>query len=454
MKNTPRSTAEIAILLFSVASVIVLSNVLAERLLPVVDVSSDRLFSLSPETHSVLAGLEEPIDLIIAAGPGHEPFYGMHVLRRYQDQSSMIDLYTVDPDRDPSFYRSRLSDDTTVPLGSILVAGKRGARVIPPERFGQAVDDQTTLLTVETEVTKAIVEVGLGDENRLYVTTGHGESVGETNTTAEFLSASGLDVVQISLLSYDAIPADAALVFINGLQKDLAPKEMQILDEYLDRGGKVILFADYRRGETPNLNALLGRYRIALRPEYIEEGASRYHPGNPYYAIPAYGEHPVVAPVRSARTPIVLSFPQPIVPLGPPPSRVTIEPLLRTSDTSFLNSEGTSNDTKGPFVVAVAIEEQIDQIKRARLVVVSSGSMLKEMPEVGAVPGNYRFTAAAIDWVGTAGGAGQAPAKMVVQKYLNLQGQVMRLVSGVVLIVIPAPFFVGAIAVWLRRRNR
>src|SRR5699024_2412223 len=99
-----------------------------------------------------------------------------------------------------------------------------------------------------------------------------------------------LELVDLSLVSSGQIPEDARALILNAPMVDYTQEEVDILRDYLELGGSLVLVTDGQMS-TPNLAALLEEYGITLVEGYLSEGNSDYHiSGLDYYLLPDLGE--------------------------------------------------------------------------------------------------------------------------------------------------------------------
>jgi ABC-2 type transport system permease protein len=139
----------------------------------------------------------------------------------------------------------------------------------------------------------------------------------------------------------------------------------------------------------------------------------------------------------------------------------TVEPLLVTSDKAFgktnLQSDNTgfeAGDVKGPFNVAVAVSDRLDEqgTKFARLVVVGNSSYL-DSQLLSAYPGNGNFFLNTLSWMYQRQDTLSIRSKDLRMYPLQMNQFISLLFSGIVVILIPVIAFGIGLTVWLRRRH-
>ena len=72
------------------------------------------------------------------------------------------------------------------------------------------------------------------------------------------------------------VPKDAAALILAGPTVDYTAEDVQLLRDYLDGGGSLLVFTD-ASAATPNLDALLAEYGLARTPGLVVEGDANHH---------------------------------------------------------------------------------------------------------------------------------------------------------------------------------
>lgn len=91
-----------------------------------------------------------------------------------------------------------------------------------------------------------------------YVLTGHGEANPSDLALGEILT----DVVFLNLSEVTSIPEDASAILMLAPQSDYSEAEIQVLSDYLNRGGTLNVVTDENNLSMPNLMGLLDRFGL------------------------------------------------------------------------------------------------------------------------------------------------------------------------------------------------
>ncbi len=242
-------------------------NVLAVRKNKVVDITEDKLFSLSEQTLTILKSLKEPLRTIIfyRGDKSRNALNSIReTLRLYQDNSSRLNVEFYDSyveNVKAQQYLNSLPDKDSAENQAFMFVeyGDKRERVTAP--FG------------ETEITSAIVKVSRKSSKLIYFLTGHGERELESEgdegirTLKTQLEQFAAQVKPLNLLQGEKIPADATAIVIAGPKAPLMDQEIETLKNYLSSGGQLLIMAD--PGEKHNLTALLGPMGVEFANTFI-----------------------------------------------------------------------------------------------------------------------------------------------------------------------------------------
>ena len=99
--------------------------------------------------------------------------------------------------------------------------------------------------TGEQAITAGLLEVVEGKKNNVYYVQGHGEdAIGEgkpLETIGKVFDSQHISTAEINLLNVQTVPADATALLIFGPHIDFSDREMQTLQDYWTKGGRVML---------------------------------------------------------------------------------------------------------------------------------------------------------------------------------------------------------------------
>lgn len=140
-------------------------------------------------------------------------------------------------------------------------------------------------------------------------------------------------------------------------------------------------------------------------------------------------------------------------------SSTNIEPLLVTSKNSWAKPnldattpEKESGDLEGPFNIAVAITDTLDNGNEAKIVVVSNSLFVDSQYAMNT--GNVDFIANSFNWLQNREDTVSIVPKEFDNNVLNINAAQQLMISGLVVIVIPLVIVIMGLKVWLRRKHQ
>lgn len=441
-----------------VLAIVVLSNLIVGKL-PVrytkLDISSDRLYTLSPQTREVAAGLESQVHLYLVAPRGQEDPRLVRLLEQYQSLSGNILAEQVDPLVDPGFLPSYTTD--RVSDNSILVVGEERSRLVSNARlYPSSYDYDTgrisTVFDGEGQITSAIHRVVSRSISRIYLVTGHGETELSEKMEAA-LDKEGVEYQTLNLTAAGEIPQDAGAVWVNVPVTDLTEGEARTLAGYLEGGGRMLLVTGISAVKLPWLDWVMAAYGLETVQGMIVEGdGNRSIPSYPNFLLPVIREHVITRPFLETDGLLLLPNAHGIQKSGDVPGSVVREELLVTSEQAVLQRAG-SDVIPGPFPVAVAASEQTVS-GETRIAWFSSSSFLMEEIDEMVGGNNGDLVLNTIGWMtGQDQGIGIRP-KTTSSPVLRLTAAQAAWWSILFVAAIPACILGTGIVVCVRRRRR
>lgn len=311
------------------------------------DLSETGRFTLAPQTRDLLAHLDQNVDLYAFVQKGtDEEKTANDLLQTYQVHSSRLTVHLLDPNQHPA--QAKQFDVNQ--YGTVVVTTAKGRQA-----RGVAV--------TEPEITSALLRSLREQGQSVYFLEGHGEhdltdsgkdGYGQLRA---LLEQEGYTPKTVQLLPGKAIPVDAATLVIAGSKTTLLQKEVDQVQAYLERGGRLALFIDPQMD--PGLQGLLAQWGITLGPGVVVDQEGHTFGGS--YTLPLVTTYSVHDVVRDLKLPTL--FPE-ARPLGVDlkNEHTALMPLAHTSGQSWSELDMTTrpvkfdsgNESRGPLTLAVA----------------------------------------------------------------------------------------------------
>lgn len=426
-----------------------------------IDVTSQALYTLSDQSRQIVRALDRDVTLSLLAYTGQEDESVTKLLDRYAALSDHVKVEYVDPAVNPTVLE-KYKDEALYANSVIVTCGERYRFVSYQDIFQTDYSNYYYNGSVETSfngegaLTSAIHYVASDDLPKVYSLTGHGEKT-LSASLEDLVEEDNLELTELSLLSMERVPEDADCVLIYAPSSDLSADEAQLLIDYLDAGGDVMLITDYIvGGDMPNLMQLTKRMGMQPREGIVVEGdGSRSLRGYAYYLLPYLGTHEITAPISEAGYYLLMPMAQGILETGE--GSATVTSLMSTSGKAYAKAAGydmttteqEDGDATGPFDVAMASEDG-----EAHMVWATSASMLEDGIDQVVSGANGDFFLNALNWMCEQEESISIRAKSLSSETLTLSSRDASLWSAVVVGVVPVALVAVGVVIWFRRKRR
>lgn len=454
-----------------VLAIAVMVNVFAAALPASVtkfDTTANQLFTLSEQTEKLVGGLTDEVTVYWIVRSGREESYLESLLSRYQSLSDKIRVVKKDPDVFPTFTQQYTDSFTENSL--IVEAGERYRYVDYNDIF---VMDYTSYYYYgtenwsfcgESELTSAIDYVVSENLPKVYLLTGHGESsLSDSFTLA--VKQQNIETAELSLLTLETVPADADCILINAPQRDISLDEQSKLREYLGNGGNLFLITDPPKNEKlSNLEAPMADYGVStVDGIVVESDQSHYVWGTPYFLLPDIASHAITTPLTDGGYRVLLPISQGLTVADDLRDTLSVTKLLTTSSSAFAKAAGydlttyerEEGDVNGPFALAVAISDTVDDGITSDIVWVSSAALVDDQTNTQVSGGNQDFFLNALGYLCQAEQSSLSiHAKSLSSDTLTMDSAAVSALTVAVVGVIPAAVITLGIVIWIRRKRR
>ncbi len=465
------------LLILAVLAVVIAVNVLVDQIPAKLDLTPDKLYSLSEQSVKIAKELKSDVVITMLAKVGQENMEVSETLQKYASLSGRIKLQTIDPERNPGWAKPYEKEGVSLSDGGVVIAGADGKRFKSLQYYDMyswdtsdySQEPQISGLAIEQKVTSAILYVTAERNPTIYTVKGHNEEALTDYAVAGSVENQNYEIKDLTLLGAASVPEDADIVALFNPTVDISAEDASKLSAYLAKGGRLLVISDppsSPKAKFPNIDGLLAAYGVALQKLYVFEGtAENVLPDNPVYFMPKQESHDILAPIIKAQYPIVFRSSGGIETLAMKRRTVTVGPLLSTTLNSWGIPDYTSTtrtslskapgDVEGPFTLAAAILDQPSdtKAKETRIVVIASTSFLRQ-ELINAIPGNADFFLNSLAWLRNQKDTISIQPKSLMTYRLRLdgtQGLIIALITG---IVIPLLVLGAGLFVWLRRRHR
>lgn len=461
------------ILIVAVIVIAVFVNILVGMGNFKLDLTPNKLFSLSDVSKNELKGLKQEVQIIGLfddgkVGSTDEMKEVTELLGLYSKYSNVKVSY-VDPDKNPSFTKE-LDPDNTLDLQSqdfvvkSTVNGQVKKKKLNYYDLFELQQDQSTGQynktgsTAEQGFTGAIKYVTSEKTPVVYFTEGHSEIDvdSEYSNLKTYLDKNNFVTKKLNLISTASIPTDAALVIVASPKSDITAGEKDTLSAYLKDGGKAIFMFDYLANDPTydQFNSLLSGYNVAVDYDKVKETDSTKHlPDDEYTMMMNVASSDIIPQEFSA----LLNNSRSISILKNTKEWLKTTPLMSTGSSAVgeMVTKSRGADLKGPLDIAVAVENQ-GGAATSKILVMGNASFISNT--ASQTYGEYYtngmiFFLQSMSWMIDKQDEIIVPTKNYEVNQIKISQLQSSVMGGVLIIVFPLLILGTGLAVYLRRRH-
>lgn len=431
-----------------------------------IDVSSSKLYTIGDETKKVLKALDKDVTIYQIAQSGSEDDTISNLLKRYEDESKHIKVEVKDPVVNPKFASEYTTDDLAA-NSLIVVCGDRNKVISYNDMYSTSVDYNTWQQTTtgfdgEGQITSAIGYVTSEDLPIMYTLSGHGEKDLDSSFKEDIQKAN-IDIKELNLLTEGKVPDDADCLMIVSPTSDISEEEKTEILDYLEAGGKAMIFSDYTQDDLPNFDAVLANYGVKRAEGIVFEGDSQHYGMQmPYYLVPTVNSTDASSETASAGSYVLAPYAQGIQKTDDVRDTVTIDSILTTSDQAYSKTnmqssqiEKEDGDVDGPFDLGITITEKLDDDKETQIVYYSTANLMESQANQMVSGGNEKLLLESLSWMTSTDESSSVSisSKSLQSASLTVTDYDAAFWKICTIGLIPGVFLVAGFLIWLRRRK-
>jgi ABC-type uncharacterized transport system involved in gliding motility auxiliary subunit len=464
------------------------------------DMTSSKIYSLSEKSKSILAGLEDEINVVVFMTEASSMYRQVsELLSRYEAASDKIKIEYIDPDREPlrtqqlaEKYKIALADTVVFSYGDrtkYVTSDQLAELDYSAAQYGQG--PKLKAFKGEEQFTSAILSLVAHYVPKLYLVTGHGEagtdrSQGQPSVAVleELLKRENMEVATTTLLTGE-IPEDADILAIIGPTHTYTEDELSLLGSYLDGGGRLLVcldpvIADDGAIVHTRLEELLDSYGVQVNDDLVIDpnaGLQGFDLSTLYLAD--YQTHTLTTGLQGVSTLFLVARSlEPVSGMGwQAQSLVETSPegWGETNIAGLLQGEmpmADDSDNIGPVAVAVVVEgkgepesgneievesEEVDQELTDsprmgfRLVVLGDADFISD--NIISNLGNMTLALNAVNWLAEREQVVGIPPHEIEHPNMYLSMSSLGWILLITIVLMPGAAIVIGIVVWRRRRH-
>lgn len=452
--------------LFMVVAVIAIAVVInmAANLLPIkyteIDVTADKIFTLSADTENFVKNMDEDVTVYVMSSEDNTDTYIKKTLESISDLTEHIDFEYVDLTISPMFYTNYTDDSSQIGVGDLVVDAKDSYKIISYSDIYEWGYDYTTYSQYPTgydgegQLLSALDYVTGETKITAYCLKGHSEDELD-DTFMDVLGKANVDVEYLTLLNAESVPEDASCVIINYPQTDLSDDDLEKLTDYVNAGGKLYINCPVTTLE--NMNKLLAIFGTQIQDRLVFD-TDRNH----YYQYPQWLLPDIISTEYTSSMSDKYVFAPSCYQMvfSDEDENLAMTGLLSTSDSAMaakVDSQGniTDDTAEGTFFLGIAVDKTIDDETTATAIIFASYELLTEEADMMVSNGNQKFFKDTIyNLMPQTKGKVSVGIKSLETQYLTVtEGDIGRF-RIVAVYLIPVAMLLAGIGTWISRRRR
>src|SRR6266511_5186595 len=450
------------------------------------DFSRDQKYALSDKTKRFLDTLKGKMRITVFFPPGTPITTDVqNLLTEYQYAGKgKVDIEHIDPERNLSRAKELFDKYKVVTDEALLVVDYEGrsktvkaSEMADIDQSGMAFGEGPRVAAFKGEqaITSAMIDLVEGKKKTLGYVTGHKEPALSAPTSPitllkTFIENENIKFQELNLLDQPAIPADVNAVMIVGPQYDFSEREMQVLRDFWDKQGRILVLVD-PAANTPRLRAFLNELGVKVNDDrlmvFLRTGIQELALTRDVQAH-FLGDSPVTKRLADVRA----LFFGGTSSLTLEPNRVRaanirLEPLIQAEKGYFAETDyNTDNQPKlqadakqssnVPLTIGAAVEkggsaDQRVQMNSPRLVVVSNATFVQD----NAITQDQQaldFISGSVNWLLSREQLIGIAPKISKPLTFSLSEEALRRLRWIVLVFMPlVPAVIGTMVWWQRR---
>ena len=435
------------------------------------DLSVNGLYTLSDHSVRVAKDLKQDVTIYHLTTSAARDERLSKLLERYADLSRHIKIEERDPQI--SQIASQYTKDELSENSLIFVSDKRN-KVVDYNSimtyseqmqmyayYGQNVSPDE--FNGEREITSALDFVTKDTLPKVYTLTGHGEISLDTSVSSQ-VAYENIEVNTLDLAKEKTVPDDCACLIILSPDSDMLEEELDAIRDYFSKGGNLLvssLVPIGLKGKTANFDALLSELGIENGEGMVVEGdESAIFSRRADYLIPQMESHEIMDPIIDNDYHVYFPYVREMHIADSLRSSLSVKAMMHTSDSSFARTDMTiesptksEGDVDGPFDVAFAVTETLDDVT-AHAVVLATSYFLD--PGLSSYPGNISLLINSLKWMCDL----EETMDVIETKSLQDAGSLEIAnaaslpISAILTVIVPLIVLVVGVVIFVRRKKR
>ena len=250
-------------------------NILLENVvLPEIDFTQNKVYSLSQETKDKIGGIDKDINITLINYSDYTSV--INFMERYVELNNHVKIEKVDNLSARTDLMQKYSLDATDSL-IIVSCGDNEKTVTEDELYTYDYSTYEQIDTTEEAITNAILDVTTEDKPKIYFMSNH--VMYDTQyyyTIMQSIQDDANEVDTVDILANNGVPEDCDCLIITTLKEDLTEQEKDKIIEYIRSGGELLLMCgpNITNATLTNFQLVLDEYGVTIENGVVFEGSN------------------------------------------------------------------------------------------------------------------------------------------------------------------------------------
>lgn len=367
-----------------------------------IDLTKEKVYSLSDTSKDFLKGIEQDVEIILI----NMDKVAQSVIDFSYQYSKANDKIKVKEVEDVS-QEPELTSEYSLTDETYLIIIKSGEKEKVLTTSSLYTYDYTTgeqKDTTEEAITNAILDVTVTEKPKIYYLSNHMRYAADyMYFFFEDLTSEANEVEALDLLTKGKVPDDASVLVITTLSEDITGPEKDAIIKYIKNGGKLAIFSDANVGnlKLTNFQKVLDQYGVGISTGImLEQDANKMLAGSPSAILPSVNQSSSIMSETDMSVSacfmnagkLTFKDDEDLEKLG-----VEVETLMTTSSTSFYRSDLSiqsiskqDKDEEGSQTVGALITKTLDEDKTSKLIIFSNNMFITNV-SIEVYEGSYLY---------------------------------------------------------------
>lgn len=263
------------ILLLIVILIYIGANILLEKvMLPEIDFTENKIYSLSQETEDKIGNIEKEINITLINYSNYQSL--MNFVEKYVKLNKNINVEKID---DLSSRIDLMQEYTLEATDSLIIikSGENEKTLTDSDLYTMDYTTYEEIDITEEAITNAIVEVTVDKKPKIYFMNNHlMYDIQYYSGIMEEIKKDANEVDTVDILANGRVPEDCDCLIISTLKEDITEQERDKIIEYITNGGEILMLCgpNITNIQLTNFEKVLEQYGLTVSNGVVFEGNS------------------------------------------------------------------------------------------------------------------------------------------------------------------------------------